>query len=233
MMFHPVDPGELASAAADVGVNRELARALLEVDFKQTAGDTDVPSLAAKLKKLVAAKVEAAGMTAAEAALSLGLTEPSFADMVRRNVGVRTYQNSDGKPRFLEDDLDALIDAYTPRFKTWASRSNLLREFHRNLSAKLGPSEDFVPREQACEGGAAEGGCRNLASVICSNPDCRPGAAPRKVCPRHQEHLATALDERLCDECVRRVVAGELTGFDLAGSPDRLEKDYSPSPASA
>ena len=64
-----------------------------------------------------------------------------------------------------------------------------------------------------------------MAAVICANSVCRVNAPPRKVCIAHRERLRTREDKSLCEECVRRVLYGDLQGqFQIAGTDERLRR---------
>jgi hypothetical protein len=165
------------------------------------------------------AKVDRDGLTAADAALNLGITDASFDELKKRklrNLVVRS--NSGGDRRFLREDLDAFVSSYLPDFKTWSTRDGLLFEFFENLQRVT----DFQPEPQYCE---IDG--KNLAALQCSNPDCRETAPPRKICVRHRERLRSAANMSLCSECVRRTLYGDLKGrFQIGGTEDRLRRDY-------
>jgi hypothetical protein len=172
-----------------------------------------------ELRQGLQAKVDCEGLTTAEAALNLGVTDPSFDELKERklpNLVVRF--NSGGQERFLREDLDAFVSSYLPDFKTWSTRDGLLSEFFENLERATG----FQPDPQYCEIDA-----KNLAALQCSNPACRKNAPPRKICVRHRERLRNPSDKSLCSECVHRTLYGDLKGqFQIGGTEDRLRRDY-------
>lgn len=216
-----LDPRVLTAAADVAGVDLDFAQELLRPQMSMLAerGAGTTSDLAEAIRRALQERVDREGVEPAAAALMLGLTEASFGALAAGPYGLPVRRDGRGEVRFLREELDAFVRAYLPRFKTFASRSSLLREFHRQLAER---SRDFQPAEQRCE----SDDCTNLAAHRCANPHCRAGASPRKVCPRHQEHLEGAQDQRLCDACARRAVAGELPEFRLAGSPERLRQEY-------
>ncbi len=164
--------------------------------------------------------VEKEGMHSGEAALHLGMTERSFDKLLELhlpNIEIRSGQN--GTSGFLKRELDDFRDAYLPRFKTWSSRTSLLKEFFRNLERQVG----FTAEPQPCEVER----CEQLAAVICENVSCRSGASPRKVCYTHRERLRDPTEKSLCAVCVGRVLRGDLKGaFRIAGTEAQLLRDY-------
>jgi hypothetical protein len=145
-------------------------------------------------------------------------------DSLRRLLDLRlpdlpVRRSDDGEVRFLKPELDALTESYLPRFKTWRRRTSLLTEFFQNLESRTG----FRPMPQNCEIEP----CGNLAEVVCANPSCRSDGPPRKICAAHRELLRSRGSPGVCASCVRRVLHGDLQGqFDIAGSKERLLKDY-------
>lgn len=154
------------------------------------------------------------------AALYLGMTIESFEELLKRRIAtLRAHRMPGGQPVFLKVDLDAFIDNYLPRFKTWSTRTSLLREFFGNLESATG----FRPDPQYCEIEP----CEHLAEVICGNSGCRTALPPRKVCVAHRERLRNREDRSLCAHCVRRVLYGDLRGaFQIAGTEARLRREY-------
>jgi hypothetical protein len=179
-----------------------------------------MPSLRRALRERLQEKVEREGISRAEAALLLGMTEGALADLVTRRLPtLPVRKGKKGQELFLKDELNAFVSAYLPNFKTWATRTSLLQEFFRSLESQTG----FKPTPQPCE----IGGCPELAAVLCANPDCRPPASPRKVCIAHRERLRSEEEKSLCEVCVRRVLYGDLKGhFQIAGTEQRLRKDH-------
>lgn len=180
----------------------------------------NVAALRQSLRERLQKKVEQEGITRAAASLLLGMTEHSFEELLNRclpTFPVRRGMN--GQERFLKDELDAFVSAYLPNFKTWGTRTSLLKEFHRNLESQT----DFRAAPQLCE----IGGCSELAAVICANPHCRPHAPPRKICVAHREHLRKREDQCLCEECVRRVLYGNLKdSFQIVGTEQRVRRAH-------
>ena len=179
-----------------------------------------MPSLRKALQDRLQQKADKEGICRAMAALLLGMTEQSFGELVKRNLPTFPMRHgTNGQELFLKDELDAFVSAYLPNFKTWSRRTNLLLEFHRSLESQT----RFKAVPQPCE----IGGCTELAAVVCANPGCRPPGLPRKVCIAHREHLRTRNDNSLCEECVRRVLYGDLKDrFQIAGTDQRLRKEH-------
>lgn len=180
----------------------------------------DIAALGNLLRDRLRARLQKHGICAAAAALLLGLTDESFDALLQTGI-LKTYVRRDeqGKERFLKEELDAFVSSFLPDFKTWGTRTSLLKEFHRNLAAQT----RFEAQPQPCE----IGGCAELAAVICANPSCRDDRPPRKVCFRHREQLRADAGGNLCEECVRRVLYGDLSGrFEIVGTEDRLKKDH-------
>lgn len=216
---------EFKELAGHAGVDVTLAEELLKPELNQWVASLGLSRpVTSQFEQLLSdrlqQKVDNEGLNTAEAALYMGMTEHSFRrllDLQLPKLPVRT--GNDGEPRFLKSELDRFADSYLPSFKTWSTRTNLLREFFLNLENRTG----FQVEPQYCEIQP----CEHLAAVVCANPDCRQGAEPRKVCVAHREHLRDRSDQSLCSVCVRRVLHGDLQGrYEIAGTPERLLRDH-------
>jgi hypothetical protein len=222
-------PPEVAGAA---GVSVPLAQDLLQPEVDQWVKSfglqrIDTARLEQLLRDRLQAKVNEQGLRTPEAALCLGMTEDSFRRLLDlRLPDLPLRRSDDGELRFVKPELDAFTHSYLPRFKTWSRRTSLLMEFFQNLEVRTG----FRPAPQNCEnepGGNEIDPCGNLAEVVCANPACRSDGPPRKICVAHRELLRSRGSPSLCASCVRRVLHGDLQGqFDIAGSKERLLKDY-------
>lgn len=179
----------------------------------------DLPRMTGALRGAIEEKVRNAGLSREEAALYLGMKLSSFADLLaQRPPNLRVRLNSEGEERFLKDELDAFMDEYLPRFKTWSSRTSLLSDLFQSLEQRMG----FSASAQQCE----IEGCGNFAEVACANPDCRAGGPTRKVCAAHRERLRES-GGSLCAACVHRVLYGDLQSrYSIAGTEARLLRDH-------
>ncbi len=213
---------ELADHA---GVDITLAEELLKPELNQWVeslglGRPDMSRFGQLLSDRLQHKVNVEGLSIPEAALYMGMTEGSFrrlSNLQLPALPIRT--GSDSESRFLKNELDRFADFYLPSFKTWNTRTNLLREFRLNLESRTG----FQVEPQWCELQP----CEHLAAVVCANADCRQDAEPRKVCVAHREHLRDRSDQSLCSACVRRVLHGDLQSqYQIAGTRERLLRDY-------
>lgn len=213
---------ELADHA---GVDVTLAEELLKPELNQWVESLgldrpDTSRYEQLLKDRLQKRVTAEGLRIPEAALYMGMTEESFRRMLELQLPALPVRAAhDGEPRFLQGELDRFADSYLPSFKTWSTRTSLLREFFLNLDNRTG----FQVQPQFCEVQP----CEHLAAIVCANPECRPDAEPRKVCVAHREHLRDRSDQSLCSVCVRRVLHGDLQGqYEIAGTPERLLRDH-------
>ena len=154
--------------------------------------------------------VDGHGLDEAHAALELGLTLESFR-LISKNIPFGEH----GK--YLRGFLECYRDQFLPKFKTWANRSNLLREFIGAYNAT--PEGLAHPLEaQSCYL------CNHLAANLCCNPECDPeGTHGRFVCLAHGspvEDPRPPKGERpnvICPECVDRTKAGKLSYKSLTG----------------
>jgi hypothetical protein len=213
--------GELADSS---GVDRALAEELLSKEIRvwvdsRGLARPDLSTFPERLRQQLQEKVDREGFALSEAALHLGMTEESLRTLVARTIPrLRSRRDARGELRFLKSELDTFTNSYLPRFKTWGTRTNMLREFFNNLQLQTGAC--VLP--QNCD--VAE--CGQIAQFTCANPACRADAPPRKVCPAHREFLHDMSGEGLCAECVRRWLNGELPQYEVAGTRERLEREY-------
>lgn len=215
----------LKEIADHVGVDVMLAEELLQPEINQWVESLglarpNTSQYEQLLKDRLQHKVDAEGLSIPEAALYMGITEESFRQLLDLRLPALAVRTSHGgEPQFLKSELDRFADSYLPNFKTWSTRTKLLRELFLNLENR----EGFQVEPQFCEVQP----CEHLASVVCANPNCRPGSEPRKVCVAHREHLHDRSDQSLCSVCVQRVLHGDLQGqYEIAGTRERLLRDY-------
>jgi hypothetical protein len=190
-----------------------------ESSFSRLVDADEQTRLAGIFRDRLDEKIKNTGLSTDAAALYLGMTTESFTSLIRAKVAGLTVFPCGGEPRFLKSELEAFQEAYLPRHKTWSRRRTMAEEFFRELRERTGVG--VTP--QPCE----EPGCPDLADVRCSNPDCRPGRAPRAVCARHEERDWNDLERSFCPQCVRRFLYGDLKErIHVAGSPERLRETY-------
>ena len=128
-------------------------------------------------------------------------------------------QGKNGQELFLTDELDVFVNGYLPNFKTWATRSSLLREFHRGLDSQTG----FIATPQPCEISAC-GESAGLHLRVTRN-------VGRML--RHEKSASPTVST--CGRGETRASAshawpswmGDLQGrFQIAGTEERIRRDH-------
>lgn len=154
----------------------------------------------------------ASGLTAATAALELGITQGSF-EQIPHNP-IRFTAND----RYVKPFVEQFRDLYLPKHTVWSNRTTMLKRFHQQYNAVAQQKGWPLLVPQPCE----MDDCAELAADRCANShSCQASGIARFICIAHSEWISTPKkpdSEKpavVCTSCGDRVRANQLAGFVL------------------